>query len=341
VCPGRFSLRLGSGMPAPSGQIPPPWVWWENEAPATRAARRARFRLVPEVESALSGNGPPIGSWDLAPPSLNRPLGLHCLLYLVPDRICEPETAHPDGSIADALSASEHRLARVAGSAIKAFRWDPPPTAPDDLRIFVPCRPTLAVLKKELGPRLLMAALLECRDLGLVELRLGEERSWNRGRVEAVPLATLPLVGLCGEIIKRLARKGEQGIEKLFRGMMGNKPTIAIGGLVGERWVIDQVESELADRDYMRPTVMVRRWPAGRSGPSSTATRSRTWRRTAPWQLTDGTGPGPPTCRSIMPCLPTAPKPWSHRAAADGGAPAPTSSVRDLHRVFSQGTAWC
>jgi hypothetical protein len=33
-------LRLGSGMPAPSGQIPPPWTWWENKAPATRAACR-------------------------------------------------------------------------------------------------------------------------------------------------------------------------------------------------------------------------------------------------------------------------------------------------------------
>jgi hypothetical protein len=30
----------GSGMPAPSGQIPPPWAWWEHEAPATRAACR-------------------------------------------------------------------------------------------------------------------------------------------------------------------------------------------------------------------------------------------------------------------------------------------------------------
>jgi hypothetical protein len=33
-------LRLGVGMPAPPGQIPPPWARWENEAPATRAAGR-------------------------------------------------------------------------------------------------------------------------------------------------------------------------------------------------------------------------------------------------------------------------------------------------------------
>jgi hypothetical protein len=31
-------LRLGSGMPAPSGQIPPSWAWWEIEAPTARAA---------------------------------------------------------------------------------------------------------------------------------------------------------------------------------------------------------------------------------------------------------------------------------------------------------------
>ena len=45
---GRLGCRVGwwsacgwgSGMPAPSGQIPPPWAWWENEAPTTRAARR-------------------------------------------------------------------------------------------------------------------------------------------------------------------------------------------------------------------------------------------------------------------------------------------------------------
>jgi len=26
-------LRLGSGMPAPSGQIPPPWARWETRLP--------------------------------------------------------------------------------------------------------------------------------------------------------------------------------------------------------------------------------------------------------------------------------------------------------------------
>jgi hypothetical protein len=188
--------------------------------------------------------------------SLDRSLGLHCLLYLVPDRICKPETIHPEGSVADALSVSEHRLARVVGSAIQAFQWDPP-TAPDYL--FVPCRPTLGVLKSKLAPRLLMAALLECRDLGLVELRLagdrgwrGRLRTWDPGLVQVVPLATPACGGLCGHIIKRLERKGEQGAVKLLK------------GLADERRVIDQVESELADRGYMRPRVVKRRWPAGR-----------------------------------------------------------------------------
>jgi hypothetical protein len=36
----------GSGMPAPSGQIPPPWAWWENEAPTTRAAPARSRRLA-------------------------------------------------------------------------------------------------------------------------------------------------------------------------------------------------------------------------------------------------------------------------------------------------------
>src|SRR5215211_5159407 len=195
----------------------------------------------------------------------NHQLRLHCLLYLVADRICVPQTVHPDGSMAGALSASEHRLARIAGSAIKAVMWDPP-TARDGRRVFVPCRPPLAVLKMELAPRLLMAALLECRDRGLVELRLKEKRSQWRlgalaGNVRVVPLATPALAGICGQITKRFKEKGEQGAWRLFSGMMGNN--VMTGGNYGGGWVIDQVESELASHGYMRPTVMVRRWPAG------------------------------------------------------------------------------
>jgi hypothetical protein len=41
----------GSGMPPPPGQIPPPWAWWENEAPTARAARR------PVLGLSRSGGG--------------------------------------------------------------------------------------------------------------------------------------------------------------------------------------------------------------------------------------------------------------------------------------------
>jgi hypothetical protein len=213
-----------------------------------------RFRLAPEVESALAGFGPAHQELRLGQ-SLDRPLGLHCLLYLVPDRICKPETLHPQGSVADALSVSEHRLARVVGSAIKAFSWDPP-KAPDNLHVFVPCRPTLAVLRKELEPRLLMAALLECRDLGLVELRGANGRSGRR-HVRVVPVATPALDGLCGRITKRLEQKGEQGARKLFSGVIRSGPVISKA-----TWAFDEVESELADHGYMRPVVMTLRWLA-------------------------------------------------------------------------------
>jgi hypothetical protein len=36
-------LWLGSGMPVQSGQIPPPWARWENEAPTTRGRSSAPF----------------------------------------------------------------------------------------------------------------------------------------------------------------------------------------------------------------------------------------------------------------------------------------------------------
>jgi hypothetical protein len=198
--------------------------------------------------------------------SLNHPLGLHCLLYLVADRVCVPETAHPDGSIADALSASEHLFARIVGSAINAVMWNPP-KSPDNVLVFVPCRPTLAISKSELAARLLMAALLECRDWGVVELRLAEQRSRGRrgvpaGIVQVMPLGTPALGGLCGQITKALKEKGEFDAKFLVSYMM--RKTGRFGGRnYGGGWVIDQVESELASHGYMRSTVAVRRWPPG------------------------------------------------------------------------------
>jgi hypothetical protein len=50
-------LRLGSGMPAPSGQLPPPRAWWENEAPATRAARRPVPGVTEPGGGGLVGEG--------------------------------------------------------------------------------------------------------------------------------------------------------------------------------------------------------------------------------------------------------------------------------------------
>src|SRR5215218_10129477 len=64
---GRLGCRVGwwgacgwgSGMPAPSGQIPPPWARWENEAPTARAACRlvsgrlfGLFQDPPEIVGA-------------------------------------------------------------------------------------------------------------------------------------------------------------------------------------------------------------------------------------------------------------------------------------------------
>jgi hypothetical protein len=50
-------LRLGSGMPAPSGQIPPSWAWSENEAPAARTARspsQAALAWLPPGEKQIA-----------------------------------------------------------------------------------------------------------------------------------------------------------------------------------------------------------------------------------------------------------------------------------------------
>jgi hypothetical protein len=77
---GRLGCRVGwwgacgwgSGMPAPSGQIPPPWAWWENEAPAARAARSSsQAQPVRLSTSCRCGVGMrSAGRWNSAPEGL-------------------------------------------------------------------------------------------------------------------------------------------------------------------------------------------------------------------------------------------------------------------------------
>jgi hypothetical protein len=76
----RLGCRLGwwgacglwSGMPAPSGQIPPPWAWWENEAPTTRAAcSSSQAQPVRLSTSCKCGVGMRwAGRWNSAPEGL-------------------------------------------------------------------------------------------------------------------------------------------------------------------------------------------------------------------------------------------------------------------------------
>jgi hypothetical protein len=54
-------------------------------------------------------------------------------------------------------------------------------------RVSVPCRPTVKVSPEELGSRLLMAALLECRDAGQLQLRLADNRDWRPGIIDPEP----------------------------------------------------------------------------------------------------------------------------------------------------------
>ena len=149
---------------------------------------------------------------------VSRPLGLHCLLYLLADRVCRPVSHYWGGSLTESLRTSEHRLARAAGSVIEVSVRGLLRFLGEDIsktRVSVPCRPTVEVLQIDLESRLLMAALFECRDRGRVELRLGEPSRrrllGSGGRVQVRLLPGPALGGLCGEILKQFPRRGEQG----------------------------------------------------------------------------------------------------------------------------------
>ena len=169
---------------------------------------------------------------------VDRPLGLHCLLYLSADRIL-PNSSRRRGTDTSAWT--------VLNSVFKTS-------------VSVPCRPTVEVVQRDLESRLLMAALLECWEMARVKLRLAEPSDTRGkgylgagyGRVHVIPLPGPALDGLCGRLLERLERKGEQGAEQLLRAVINNS---AGGGSV-----IAEVGSELADHGYMRHSVVRERF---------------------------------------------------------------------------------
>jgi hypothetical protein len=66
------------------------------------------------------------------------------------------------------------------------------------------------------------------------------------GRVRVTPRPGPPLEGLCGRILERLERKGEQDAQRVFGGAETSGP----------RWVITTVKAELADHGYASRTRM-------------------------------------------------------------------------------------
>jgi hypothetical protein len=193
--------------------------------------------------------------------ALNRPLGLHCLLYLSADRICVPQPSRPGGRVTEALSTRERPLARVAGGAIDAsvrmLRWM-------DLlerRVSVPCLAEVNVGEWDLGRRLLMAAVLECRDIGRVELRLVEPPTVHSRRnlfmgdsyVQVRLLDGPPLDGLCGRILERLEGKGDQEAYRLLNRVTGRN-RMGGGAPYAQRLVMAKVTDELAARGYTKGT---------------------------------------------------------------------------------------
>ena len=186
---------------------------------------------------------------------LSRPPGWHCLLYLSAEQICPPVRDRPRGFAIQFRSSKRPWFVQLldgweAGISLRT-PWE------REKRVAVPCRPTAKVSPEQLGSRLLMAALLECRDAGQLQLRLADNRDWRPGiidpepsRVWVTPLASASVPGLCGRILETLARHGEQSTKRLLRDMMGD---------FYEEWIIYQVEAELAALGYMK-TQATPRW---------------------------------------------------------------------------------
>src|SRR6266702_19648 len=79
----------GRACQEPSGQIPPPWSWWENEAPTTRTARCPSQVATPSL--ARPGGVPPLGSPWSAPGEQLREVRVEHAELVAPGIAQDPE----------------------------------------------------------------------------------------------------------------------------------------------------------------------------------------------------------------------------------------------------------
>jgi hypothetical protein len=142
------------------------------------------------------------------PPS--RPLGLHCLLYLSAEQICPPVSRRPGGFAIQFRSSKRPWFVQLLDGWEGGISLRTPWVR--EKRVSVPCRPTVKVSPEELGSRLLMAALLECRDAGQLRPRLADNRDWRpgsstRSRVVcgSLPWPARAFLGYVGESWRRLS----------------------------------------------------------------------------------------------------------------------------------------
>ena len=126
---------------------------------------------------------------------MNRPLGLYCLLYLSADRIL-PTSGGTGTSLWTVLK--------------RVYKTSVP----------VPCRPTVEVVQRDLESRLLMAALLECWEMGRVQLRLAEPSDTRWKDISALVTGVSrwphwkarPSMGFVGESLSSLSERASRAL---------------------------------------------------------------------------------------------------------------------------------
>jgi hypothetical protein len=164
-------------MPAPSGQIPPPWAWWESEAPATRAARSSSQAQLSERVCELVGPTWSVPARPRASPARCVPAG---------SRVYAGDRRRTWYDAARRRDTTEDTMTTTPGNASRNLPGKPPVV---DLATWQAARDELLVLalgrrrRRHLGPDQPPGAAVD--------------PPWRDPRGDPRPARPPPLTGLC------------------------------------------------------------------------------------------------------------------------------------------------